>query len=83
MKVKVIGQKVKVIMEKIVIFMDLQCIWHGTSRSKVTMVKVNGHRVEVKGHKAQGQMRVPNKGRWAHINVKLLHLCLFTEPYMT
>ena len=51
---KVIGQKVKVIMSKIVIFMDLQCIWHGTSRSKVTMVKVNGHRVKVKGHMAQG-----------------------------
>ena len=46
--------KVKVIMSKIVIFVDLQCIWHGTSRPKVTMVMVNGHRVKVKGHKAQG-----------------------------
>ncbi len=25
------------------------------------------------GHVGQGQMRVPNKGRWAHDNVKLLH----------
>ncbi len=28
---------------------------------------------EVKGHMGQGQIRVPNKGRWAHDNVKLLH----------
>ncbi len=38
-----------------------------TSRSKVTWVKV-------KGHVGQGQIRVPKKGRWAHDNVKLLHL---------
>ncbi len=30
--------------------------------------------LEVKGHVGQGQIRVPNKGRWAHNNVKLLHL---------
>ncbi len=41
------------------------------SRSKVTWVKV-------KGHIGQGQIRVPKKGRWAHINVKLLHL--FFDP---
>ena len=35
-------------------------------RSKVRLVKV-------KGHMGQGQIRVPNKGRWAHNNVKLLH----------
>ncbi len=29
--------------------------------------------VKVKGHVGQGQIRVPNKGRWAHDNVKLLH----------
>ena len=34
------------------------------SRSKVTIM----------GH---GQIRVPNKGRWAHDNVKLLH---FLDP---
>ena len=27
--------------------------------------------LEVKGHMGQGQIRVPNKGRWAHNNVKL------------
>ena len=32
------------------------------SRSKVTWVRVNGHI-------AQGQIRIPNKGRWAHNNV--------------
>ncbi len=36
-------------------------------RSRVTLVKV-------KVHLGQGQIRVPNKGRWAHINVKLLHV---------
>ena len=36
------------------------------SRSKVKWVKV-------KGHVSQGQIRAPNKGRWAHDNVKLLH----------
>ncbi len=29
--------------------------------------------VKVKGHVGQGQIRVPNKGRWAHDNIKLLH----------
>ena len=42
-------------------------------RSKVTRLKVKGHRVKVKGLKDQGQIRLPNKGRWAHTNVKLLH----------
>ncbi len=41
-------------------------IW--ASRAKVTRVK---------GHIGQVQMRVPKKGRWAHINVKLLHLKQF------
>ncbi len=44
-----------------------------TSRSKVTWVKV-------KGHINQGQVRVPNKGRWAHDNVKLLHF-LIMSPF--
>ncbi len=38
---------------------------HLSWRSKVTWVKV-------KGHIGQGNIRVPNKGSWAHINVKLL-----------
>ncbi len=29
--------------------------------------------VKVKGQMGQGQIRVPNKGRWAQDNVKLLH----------
>ncbi len=62
---------------------------HG-SRSKVTWVKVKGHcprpnitlnidqkgegyGIKVKGHKGHGQV-IPDKGRWAHINVKLLHV---------
>ena len=40
-------------------------IW--ASRSKVTWAKV-------KIHIGQVQKRFPKKGRWAHINVKLLHL---------
>ena len=33
--------------------------------------------VRVKGHMGQGEIRVPNKGRWAEDNVKLLHfLCV-------
>ena len=28
----------------------------------------------VKGHVSQGQIRVPNKGRWAHDKIKLLYL---------
>ena len=37
------------------------------------MVKVKGHTGP--GHIGQDQIlvRIPNKGRWAHINVKLLH----------
>ncbi len=34
-------------------------------------LKVTG--VKVKGHKGQGQIRFPNEGRWAHINLKMLH----------
>ncbi len=30
--------------------------------------------LEVKGHVGQGQIRIPKKGRWAHNNVKLLHI---------
>ncbi len=37
-------------------------------RSKVTNIKVKGHVGQVKG-----QIRIPEKGRWAHNNVKLLH----------
>ncbi len=37
-----------------------------TWRSKVIWVKV-------KGHVGEGQINIPNKGRWAHDNVKLLH----------
>ncbi len=29
--------------------------------------------LEVKGHVGQSQIIVPNKGRWAHDNVTLLH----------
>ena len=59
---------------KIVIFVYFAYfIW--ASRSKFT-------RVKVKGYIGQVQIRVPKKGRWAHINVKLLHfnvvLDLFT-----
>ncbi len=35
------------------------------------------HRVKV--HMGQGQIRVPNKGRCAHDNVKLLHLNLICK----
>ncbi len=35
----------------------------------------------VKGHVGQGQIRVPNKGRWAHDNVKLLHLSVVLALY--
>ena len=35
-------------------------------------------RVKVKGHTGQGQIRVANKGRWAHYNVKLLHFDIGT-----
>ena len=42
------------------------------SRWNVTWVKV-------KGHIGQGQIRVPKKSRWAHINVKLLHFFSFCE----
>ena len=34
-------------------------------------VKVKGHMVKVKGHICQDQIRVPTKGRWAHIKIKL------------
>ncbi len=40
--------------------------WHG-SRSKVTGVKI-------KCHVGQGEFKGIDIGRWAHINVKLLHL---------
>ncbi len=43
---------------------------HSTGRNPE--IKVKG--VKVKGHIGQGQIRVPKKGRLAHINVKLLHL---------
>ncbi len=46
-------------------------IW--VSRSKVTWAKV-------KGHIDQVQKRVPKKGRWAHINIKLLHSRIFLSP---
>ncbi len=36
-------------------------------------LEVKVHMGQVKGHMGQGQIRVPNKGRWAHDNVKLLH----------
>ena len=32
--------------------------------------------MKVKGHGGHGKLRVPNKGRWAHINVKLLHFLI-------
>ncbi len=35
------------------------------------MVKVRGHAWS----RGQGQVRGPNKGRWAHISIKLFHLC--------
>ena len=59
-KVKVKGHHVKN-----VIFIDV-AYFIRVSRSKVT-------RFKVKGHIGQVQMRIPKKGRWAHINVKLLH----------
>ncbi len=42
-------------------------------RSKVTWVKF-------RSHIGQGPKRVPNKGRWAHTNVKLLHIKLHSSP---
>ncbi len=42
---------------------------------KVSRVKVKGHMGQ--GQIGQGQIRVPNKARWAHINVKFLHLSMF------
>ncbi len=60
-KVKVKGHHVKN-----VIFIDV-AYFIRVSRSKVT-------RFKVKGHIGQVHMRIPKKGRWAHINVKLLHL---------
>ncbi len=41
---------------------------------KVSRVKVIW--VKVKGQIGRGRIRVPNLGRWAHINVKLLHFNL-------
>ena len=38
--------------------------------------KGEGYGMKVKGHEGHGQVRVPNKGRWAHLNVKLLHFKL-------
>ncbi len=40
---------------------------------KVSSVKVTW--VRIKGHIGQCQIRILKKGRWAHNNVKLLHLC--------
>ncbi len=48
--------------------------WPGGQRSRGSRSKVTW--VKVKGHLGQCQMRVPNKGRWAHINVKLLHFLI-------
>ncbi len=45
------------------IWYDDGCWW---LRSKVTLVGV-------KGHIGQGHISIPNKGRWAHNYVKLLH----------
>ena len=42
--------------------------------NKGSYQKVEGYRIWVKGHKGLSQVMVPNKGRWTHINVKLLHL---------
>ncbi len=39
--------------------------------------------LEVKGHEGQGQIRVPKKGRWAHDNVKLLHLLLLLDSSLS
>ncbi len=39
-------------------------------------------RLSVKGHMNQGQERVPNKGRWAHDNVKLLRFVLFLNGHL-
>ncbi len=42
-------------------------------------LEVKGQWVKVKGHVGQGQIRVPDKGRWAHDNVKLLHFLISRE----
>ncbi len=56
-----------------------------TSDLEVKGVKSQGQSSHGSMAKAQGQIRVPNKGSWVHINVKLLHsytffssLCLCT-----
>ncbi len=63
-KVKVIGQIQAHHVKNVIFIYFAYFIW--ASRANVT-------RVNVKGHIGQVQMRVPKKGRWAHINVKLLH----------
>ncbi len=40
--------------------------------SREAGVKVKGHMDQVKGHMGQGRRRIPNTGRGAHNNVKLL-----------
>ncbi len=48
---------------------------HG-SRPNITLnidQKGEGYRIKVKGHNGHGQVMITNKGRWAHINVTLLH----------
>ena len=47
---------------------------------KVTWVKVKGHTRKAKGHMVQGQHKGHDIGRWAHINVKLLHLEKRAQP---
>ncbi len=39
--------------------------------------------VKVKGHKGQGQIRVPNKGRWAHITLPFLPITDFFALLIT
>ncbi len=76
LKVKVNGQCHQV--KKNVVF--------GTLQSLNSYQKGEGYGMKAKGHKGHGQVRVPNKGRWAHINVKLLHLFIFHKnawPYIS
>ncbi len=48
------------------------------TRLKIRLEKIHTGikilRLEVKDHMGQGHIRIPYKGRWAHNNVKLLHL---------
>ncbi len=62
--------KVKVTMSKI--YFHGFCIVYLTSDLEVEGLSGQGQR----SHRSRSKVTVANKGRWAHINIKLLHLCL-------